>query len=553
MGMRSIILTVIMLAGAGAAVYGVVPAAAGKARGTILVADNAAAEITFWESVKDTKNTEELELFLAAFPDGVFSALAKVRLNGLRREQPEQGTAQSEAVLSASPSPGSTPATAVGKNDPPRPTALKAAGHVGIEFDDIAASEKISGVRILKIHDFGTARQSALVDGDVVSTFNGKIVSTKLQFAKLMQNSRPGGTVKLTVIRGEIEKTIELSIGDWLEQTWNGAQNGDRDAMRHLAHAFRRGDVVKKDFGENRNWLKRAGELGSGTAYYTLGGQYYEGSGVEKNKDLAFSYMMKSAELNHSMGQFWTAYLYGLGAGVAKNDEQAVHWYRKAAAQGIAPAMTNLGIRYQVGRGVQKDMQRAADWYEKAADAGHMKALSGLGYMYKHGKGGRSKDIAKAVSLFRRAADKGNASGTYNLGLMYLDGVGVLEDRSEALRLFRLAAKSDKRAVKRLKKLGEPLYDLAEIQRLLSDRGFEPGPADGKIGRKTRDAISRYQRQAGLDPSGEPSMDLVKALRKSTFSSAPASGSGSAISTSRNNDASSSPGNDDLSDLATLD
>lgn len=509
------------------------------------------AEITFWESVKDTKNPEELELFMEAFPDSVFSPLARVRLNGLRGERSEQSSARSKAQLSASPSSESLRAAPSENGGPPPPAALKHAGHVGMEFANADKSKNLTGARILKIHGFGTASQTALAEGDVITKLDGRKVLTNVHFAELLRNSTPGDTVELTVVRGNSEIRIELPIGDWLRQTWKGAQNGDPDAMRHLAQGFRRGDVVKKDFGENRKWLKRAGELGSGLAYYVLGRQYRDGIGVEKNQELAFSYLMKSAELNHPMGQFSTAYLYGLGAGVTRNDERAVHWYRKAAAQGIAPAMTNLGIRYQVGRGVKKDMRQAADWYEKAADAGHMNALSGLGYMYKYGKGGRSKDLAKAVSLFRRAADKGNASGTYNLGLMYLDGVGVLKDKNEALRLLRLAAKSDKRAVKRLKKLGEPLYDLAEIQRLLSRSGFEPGPADGKIGRKTRDAISRYQRQTGLDATGEPSLDLLRSLRKQVSSNA--SASRPATSASHGSGGSSTSGSDDLSDLATLD
>lgn len=505
------------------------------------------AEIAFWESVKDSKNPEELEVFLAAFPDGLFATLARIRLNGLRG--PDTGGAGKQNNTPAADNIGKVVEKPVdlSENAPAPPVGLKQIGHVGLEFEDAPDI----GIRIVDIYSYGTAGQSDLLTGDVIFAVNRKPVTSQKSFAETVRNTAPGDTVALQLRRGGVEKTIILPVGNGLERTWNAAHAGDVDAMRHLAWAFRQGEIVKKDFAENRQWLERAGEAGSGKAYYTLGKQYYDGKGVRKNKDKAFSYMMKSAELNYPMGQFWTAYLYGLGAGVTKNDERAVDWYRKAAAQGIAPAMSNLGIRYQVGRGVQKNLRQAADWYEKAADAGHLNALSGLGYMYKHGKGGRNKDLAKAVSLFRRANDKGNASGTYNLGLMYLKGIGVLEDRGEALRLFRLAAKSDKRAVKRLKKLGEPLYDLAEIQRLLADRGFEPGPADGKIGRKTRDAISRYQRQAGRDTSGEPSLDLVRSLRKSVNSNASASRPSASVS--RNSGATASSGSDDLSDLATLD
>lgn len=551
MGRRLNILTAIVMVAAVGTGYSAVTARAGDSGGPTVIAENSAAEIVFWESVKDTGNQEELELFLAAFPDGVFAALAKIRLNGLRSNEAGKDAAAEKSEAPARSVSRSKPASTIAKKGPPPPARLKSVGYVGLEFENVTASEKNAGIRITKIEDHGTASRTDLARNDVISQLNGSPVASTKHLIEAIRSREPGDSVQLTVIREGEARTVELLIGDWLELNWNAAQTGNADAMRHLAYAFRRGEVVKRDFGENREWLKRAGQAGSGKAYYTLGRQYYDGTGVAKNQKLAFSYVMKSAELDHPLGQFWAAYLYGLGAGVTKSDESAVHWYKLAAAQGIAPAMTNLGIRYQVGRGVKKDMRRAADWYEKAADAGHLNALSGLGYMYKYGKGGRSKDPAKAISMFRRAADKANASGTYNLGLMYLDGIGVLKDRKEALRLFRLAASKDKRAVKRLKKLGEPLYDLTEIQRLLSKKGFDPGPQDGKIGRKTREAISNYQRKAGLKASGNPSMDLVKSLRKSGSRIAASSGStgGQAVEKT----STPSAGAEDLSDLATLD
>lgn len=42
------------------------------------------AEITFWNSVKDSKNADELNAYLRAFPNGTFSALAKIRLRKLK-------------------------------------------------------------------------------------------------------------------------------------------------------------------------------------------------------------------------------------------------------------------------------------------------------------------------------------------------------------------------------------------------------------------------------------------------------------------------------------
>jgi peptidoglycan hydrolase-like protein with peptidoglycan-binding domain len=58
--------------------------------------------------------------------------------------------------------------------------------------------------------------------------------------------------------------------------------------------------------------------------------------------------------------------------------------------------------------------------------------------------------------------------------------------------------------------------DVAEIQRLLGQLAFKPGPADGKPGKATREAIRQYQQVAGLPVNGEPSQALLTHLRQVT-------------------------------------
>jgi tetratricopeptide (TPR) repeat protein len=45
-----------------------------------------AAEIAFWESVKDSGDAAMLQAYLDRFPDGVFASLAKIKLEGLEAE-----------------------------------------------------------------------------------------------------------------------------------------------------------------------------------------------------------------------------------------------------------------------------------------------------------------------------------------------------------------------------------------------------------------------------------------------------------------------------------
>jgi len=60
-----------------------------------------------------------------------------------------------------------------------------------------------------------------------------------------------------------------------------------------------------------------------------------------------------------------------------------------------------------------------------------------------------------------------------------------------------------------------PVKDLQvlEIQRLLKGLGYDTGPADGIIGRRTREAIRQYQRSSDMTVDGKPSASLIASLK----------------------------------------
>jgi hypothetical protein len=57
-----------------------------------------------------------------------------------------------------------------------------------------------------------------------------------------------------------------------------------------------------------------------------------------------------------------------------------------------------------------------------------------------------------------------------------------------------------------------PQTAIADIQRALANLGHRPGPIDGLMGRKTRDAIRQFQTARGLDPDGVPTAKLLETL-----------------------------------------
>ena len=52
-----------------------------------------------------------------------------------------------------------------------------------------------------------------------------------------------------------------------------------------------------------------------------------------------------------------------------------------------------------------------------------------------------------------------------------------------------------------------------EVQRALTRAGYDPGPVDGKLGKKTRSAIKAFQRKSGLTADGVVGEKTWAALR----------------------------------------
>lgn len=52
-----------------------------------------------------------------------------------------------------------------------------------------------------------------------------------------------------------------------------------------------------------------------------------------------------------------------------------------------------------------------------------------------------------------------------------------------------------------------------DVQARLSDLGYDPGPADGQLGPKTRAAIRAYQKDTGLKADGQVTASLLERIK----------------------------------------
>jgi len=93
----------------------------------------------------------------------------------------------------------------------------------------------------------------------------------------------------------------------------------------------------------------------------------------------------------------------------------------------------------------------------------------------------------------------------WNRSIFYAVAVGHLADRLVGKGNF-LTARPAKDV---------PLHrdQVLEIQRLLATRGYDPGPADGIAGSRTRKAVKAFQRARRIPADGHLDVQLLTALQ----------------------------------------
>jgi peptidoglycan hydrolase-like protein with peptidoglycan-binding domain len=238
------------------------------------------------------------------------------------------------------------------------------------------------------------------------------------------------------------------------------------------------------------------------------------------------------------------AVMTGLRCHEAGDLRAAEEAYRRADAGGDAAGAFHLG-RLLADRG---ELAAAAVAYRRAAKRGEPAAATNLGILLE-----QQGDSAGAASAYRRASEGGDAAGAVNLGRLLarhhdLVGAEAAYRRASALgddgALELLAALSTEQrepavAQNELAALDDPqlqpprrIERVKALQAMLSYLGFDPGPADGRYGPRTTDAVTRFQiahdlpgdgvvgpitaeaLKAALNPPTSERIERVKALQR---------------------------------------
>lgn len=194
----------------------------------------------------------------------------------------------------------------------------------------------------------------------------------------------------------------------------------------------------------------------------------------------------------------------GLAYAARGDWKRAAAWMREAAIAGVAEARLRLAEQYRQGRGVPADPLEAFIWTRSAAEQGLPAAQLALGDAYERGLGVPASPV-EAYAWYAVAAEAGNEEAAQRRARL-AETLSPAERETGDSRAATIAAS--------LAPSDVPDRNLvAEIQRLLRMRGYDPGVDDGFRGERTTQAIKRYQSDRGLRADGRPTEALLERLR----------------------------------------
>ncbi|RHZ79875.1 hypothetical protein Glove_140g81 [Diversispora epigaea] len=127
---------------------------------------------------------------------------------------------------------------------------------------------------------------------------------------------------------------------------------------------------------------------------------YYNGFGIEKNKEKSFETCLESAEKGSLTAQ---SNVGANGIGIMKDEAKGFQWNKKTALNGN-DAMCNVGCYYD-------NEKETFKWYLKAAKIGSSMAQHNLGDCYSNGEGSSER--------YKKAAENNNTDSQYWLGRFF--------------------------------------------------------------------------------------------------------------------------------------
>lgn len=152
---------------------------------------------------------------------------------------------------------------------------------------------------------------------------------------------------------------------------------------------------------------------------------------AQKEYAKAFDIYRQLARKNYPDCQIFVGWMCHMGIGTSKNDDDALRWFEEAATLGVREAMYYCG-KLLTTKGNHLE---SLPWYEKAAENGYPPAMYHLGVMYDNGMG-VLKNRSIAMKYFKEGARNGHIFSKRAIALRYMAGRGGIITKIKGLMLY---------------------------------------------------------------------------------------------------------------------
>ncbi len=311
------------------------------------------------------------------------------------------------------------------------------------------------------------------------------------------------------------------------------AAAGDSKAQNELGNRYLVGRGVTQDYAEAARWLQGAAAKGVVSAQYNLGVLYDSGRGVAADPTEALFWFHSAAEKGHGRAQMAMAAAYAAGRGIERNPGEALKWLRAASESNISDAQISLANILASSPENRNSLIDALFWY-RVADANGVADAAARGdqvatQLTAEERAGVNRRVSHfmsqklAPSRVPTSPAKSAPPATPPVAPADTSPATPATPASDApapAAPTPLTAPPPPPSPPPATAVPDTSGDtplvarVKEIQILLGRLGFDPGPADGTVGDKTRDAIRSYQRELSLPIDGEPGEELLAHLRK---------------------------------------
>jgi len=340
----------------------------------IQIAQSDAADIEFWQSVKDSADPEELAAYLSTWPNGKFAALARIRLKKLR--------AKNTVVA---PPPKTVKPAAVSKTDyPASDTAALGVELTNVtrQFSELHNWTDLMGARIVRVFPNSSGARAGLEADDMIVRMNGRSVINMQQMISEIKKFRPGDNIDLAIRRRGVQISKTARLGGQPTDMIAAADTGEPFSLVQLGIFYEYGISVAIDPVKARELFKQAADKGNVAGRFRLGMSYY----IEANKTKEAAIYRKAlvqfesaGDENHMPAKALIAYLHELGLAGDKNPRLAMEYYGEAAKGGNPMALNNLATMYSNGTApARKNKSKAIGFYRQAALEGNALAIKNL-------------------------------------------------------------------------------------------------------------------------------------------------------------------------------